>query len=251
MFIDTHAHLWTGLQDYSRDEIIAKAKIAGVEKIVVPGLDVKTSNEAIALSQKYPGQIFAAVGVHPESMGDVGREIEEVSLLIAQQKTQIVAIGEIGSDAGFEELSNKIVEQKRLFQAQAKLAIEYDLPMIIHTRKTLFETLEWLDQLPVMPRGVFHGFSHDLEGMKQIVARGFVIGIGGNLSYSKRIQKVAQEIPENRFVLETDWPYLPSKLPNEVSSVTMLAQILADCRGEKIEDIGKQTTNTAKALFNI
>jgi TatD DNase family protein len=171
--------------------------------------------------------------------------------LIELNREYVVAVGEIGTDANSEELAANMKEQVELFVAQAELALEYDLPVIIHTRKSLPETLAALDMLPALPRGVFHSFSHDSLGMEEIVKRGFLLGFGGSVSYSKRIQKVAQIVGSDNYVLETDTPYLPLGFLKEPSSVTMLATIIADLRGENVNTISDITTKNARKLFEI
>jgi TatD DNase family protein len=255
MLIDTHAHLfWEDYRD-NLDEVLENAKSCGVEKIVVPGTDLESSAQAVGLAKKYPGIIFASVGIHPEEVlrgrDHIEKGLMELSKLVQAERRWIVAIGEMGSDANTPELSEKMELQRELFLAQGELAINNDLPLIIHTRKTLDVTIEWLDQMTKMPRAVFHAYSHDLAGTFEVVKRGFVIGIGGNVSYSKRIQKVVQALDKKSYILETDAPFLPRGLEREPSSVRMLASIVSRLRNEPEVELALYTTENARRLFKI
>ena len=179
MFIDTHAHLWFEDYKYDLDEVIKRANENGVDKFIVPGTDIESSRKAIELAKKYPGVVYAAVGVHPEELiGSensyeetppafgvptrplAGSPVEESPLAQLQDllsgRDLIKAIGEIGTDASTEELRGCMDAQKELFKAQCEIALEHDLPIIVHTRESLSETLLVLDSLPKMPRGQFH-----------------------------------------------------------------------------------------------
>ncbi|PIW08303.1 hydrolase TatD, partial [Candidatus Collierbacteria bacterium CG17_big_fil_post_rev_8_21_14_2_50_45_7] len=119
-------------------------------------------------------------------------------------------------------------EQKVLFKIQCELALELDLPVIIHTRNSLSEALEVLDQLPQMPRGQFHCFSHDKEGVKQVLSRGFYVSFCGNIAWSKRVTKLVPLVPLDRLLLETDSPFMKPGERNESANVTITAQMIAD-----------------------
>jgi TatD DNase family protein len=260
MLIDTHAHLW--FPDYyppeadqpgyydDLEEVLARAKAAGVEKIIVPGTDRESSQKAVELARKYPGVIYASVGVHPEEILNSSKvRIGRSDLLAARER--IVAIGEIGTDASTEELKNCMDEQKTLFKEQCELALELDLPVIIHTRNSLSETLEMLDGLKKMPRGQFHCFSHDEDGVKQVLSRGFYISFCGNIAWSKRVAKLVPQVPDNLLLLETDSPFMDPGKRNEPMNVTITAQMIADLRGQSLQAINEQTTANALRLFKL
>lgn len=292
MFIDTHAHLWFDDYKDDLDEMIKRAKENGVAKFIVPGTDLESSRKAIEIAKKYPGVIYPAVGVHPEEQ--LNHKSSDHSPIIPQGSElweQVVAIGEIGTDASTDELKNCMEEQKELFKAQCELAIEYDLPVIIHTRESLEETLEVLDSLPTMPRGQFHCFSHDEEGLKQVLSRGFYVSFCGNISWSKRVAKLVSKVPDHKLLLETDSPLMVprdkkgkainwvkknsessdlsfaslqtaerSELSgtgselgdrNEPANVVYLAKLIAELRGQSIEKIAEITTENATRLFHL
>ncbi len=258
MLIDTHAHLW--FDDFANDldDVLARAHTAGVEKVVVPGTHIASSRKALELAKKYPGVIYAAVGIHPEEILNSSK-VRPSPLLsgrgwVLPSRSDLegaVAIGEIGADASNEELKNCMSAQKELFRAQCQLALEFDLPVIIHTRESLAQTLEVLDALPSMPRGQFHCFSHDEEGVKQVLSRGFYVSFCGNIAWSKRVAKLVPLVPIDRLLLETDSPFMKPGGRNEPVGVTITAQIIADLRGESLQVIGEQTTVNALRLFKL
>jgi len=282
MLIDTHAHLW--FDDYSIDleQVIERAKLAGVEKMIVPGTDFASSKKAIELAKKYPGVIYAAVGVHPEEL--LNRNFEESPLWLRELLGNAVAIGEIGTDASTEELRSCMDEQKELFKAQCELALEHDLPVIIHTRDSFEETWEVLTSLPKMPRGQFHCFSVDETALKMVVEHGFCVSFCGNITWSKRVAKLVSLVPDDRLLLETDSPFMMprdkkgesvhwgangaessdlsfaslqtagrSELEdrNEPSNVRLLAEKIAELRGQSLEKIAEMTTKNAKTLYRL
>jgi TatD DNase family protein len=281
MLIDTHAHLWF---DDFRDDlelVLLRAKEAGVEKMIVPGTDINSSKKAIELAKKYPGVIYAAVGVHPEKLLSANYNEETPfacrrALLDLQSGIpfresplglqellgdEVVAIGEIGMDASTEELRNCMEEQKSLFRQQCEMALEFDLPVIIHTRNSLNETLEILDGLSQMPRGQFHCFSHDEAGIKEVISRGFCVSFGGNITWSKRVAKLVALVPSDKLLLETDSPLMVPRdkkgVPveenerNEPVNVRVLAEKIAELRGESFEVIAEMTTRNANVLFKL
>lgn len=265
MFIDTHAHLW--FDDFQNDlkDVIARSKLAKVEKFVVPGTDLESSRKAIDLAQVYPDIIFSAVGIHPEEVEpgkfDIDSNIDELNVLIGESNGLVHAIGEIGTDASSDALNNCMEEQKRLFLKQCKVALAHDLPVIIHTRNSLGSALEVLDSLPSMPRGQFHCFSHDEEGIRQVLSRGFCVSFCGNISWSKRVAKLVSLIPDEKLLLETDSPLMvprdkkgkPIQMVerNEPANIVYLAKIIADLRCQDIQKIAKITSDNAKSLYRL
>ncbi|MFZ2199289.1 MAG: TatD family hydrolase [Microgenomates group bacterium] len=271
MLIDTHAHLW--FDDYRDDleQVLERAKNAGVEKMIVPGTEIESNKCAVELAKRYPDVIYAAVGIHPEELlGSKSSDLSFASLqttLRSELREHMVAIGEIGTDASTEELKNCMGEQKELFRTQCELALQFDLPIIVHTRQSLSEALEVLDKLPTMPRGQFHCFSHDEVGLKQVIERGFNVSFCGNITWSKRVARLVSLVPDNRLLLETDSPLMmpmiakvlssgpessePRNRRNEPANVTILAQIIADLRGQSLQVIADQTTQNAVRLFKL
>jgi len=253
MLIDTHAHLWFPEYENDLEEVMARAKAAGVGKMIVPGTNVESSKMAIALAKKYPGVLYASVGVHPEEL--LNHNFEETPLglreLIAENREWIVAIGEIGTDASSEELKNCMGEQRELLRKQCELALEHDLPVIVHTRNSLKKALEVLDGLKKMPRGQFHCFSHDEAGVKEVLSRGFCVSFCGNIAWSKRVARLVPLVPIERLLLETDSPFMLPGKRNEPSNVTITVQMIADLQGQSLKVVEEQTIKNAKALFKL
>jgi len=271
MYIDTHAHLWFADYQTDLDSVIENAKANNVTKMVVPGTDIESSRQAVALAKRYPGVIYAAVGVHPEEI--LNRKSSDHSSIIARRQgselwEQAVAIGEIGTDGSTEELKNTMEQQKELFKVQCVLALEQDLPVIIHTRDSLQEALDVLDHLPSMPRGQFHCYSHDENGIKQVLERGFHVSFCGNISWSKRVRRLISNVPDDKLLLETDSPFMVPRDKNgdsvlqtaerselgdrnEPANVVYLAKIIAEVRNQDLKRIEEMTSENAKRLFRL
>ena len=239
----------------------------------MPGTDIESSRKAVELAKRYPGVIYASVGVHPEEVMNHKSSDLSLATLSTALRSELkgaVAVGEIGTDNSSEEMKKCINEQMKLFEAQCGLALELDLPIIVHTRNSLGEALGVLDGLKTMPRGQFHCFSHDEEGVRRVLERGFYISFCGNITWSKRVAKLVPLIPNDRLLLETDSPFMlpriakvpnsgPESLPaqagseprNEPANVAVLAQRIAELRGQTIDYLEKTTTRNANRLFQL
>lgn len=274
MLIDTHAHLFSF--DFAQDKwpgsggwegVIQRAKAAGVKKIIVPGTDAASSAKAIEMAREYPGTIYAAVGIHPEELlnnqapitNNQTRFNDQILQLIQENREQVVAVGEIGIDLYGDAIQSTLLAQKELFRMQSELAIEFDLPVIIHTRNSFAETWEVLSGLPKMPRGQFHCFSGTEEELSELLERGYYVSFCGNISWSKRVRRMTAIVPVDRLLLETDSPFMvprnihgePVSPVNEPSRVRMLAEILAETRGISVATLEEQTTANVHTLFDI
>jgi len=253
MYIDTHCHLNFPQYDADRAMVVGNAKKAGVKRFVNPGVDLYSSKQAIELAQKYPGVIFAAVGIHPyEAQHDP--EVRELERLL----TGVVAIGECGLDyhqyKGERALGKKD-KQKRLFANQLELALKHTLPVIFHCRDGFDDFFNVLDSLPRAPRGVIHCFSGGLQEVRDARKRGFFIGIDGNVTYSKHLQSIITSIPLSMILLETDAPYL-TPIPhrgtrNEPKYIPLIAKEIARLLGVSTKEVEETTTTNARSLFRI
>lgn len=249
MLIDTHAHLWFDSFASDLPEVLARAKAAGVEKIIVPGTAIESSRRAIELAQKYPEVIYAAVGIHPEDV--VGADVDQVYRLTQEHKKCVVAVGEIGIDLHEEKEKKSLDAQKVLFKTQCELAIGLDLPVIIHTRDSFAVTWEVLTTLSQMPRGQFHCFSVDPEALKTVLDAGFYVSFCGNIAWSKRVAGLVPRVPDERLLLETDSPFMNPGQRNEPAYVAELAVKVGELRGQKVEEVARITTENAKRLFHL
>jgi len=256
--VDSHAHLDASAFDEDRAEVIGRALEAGVGAILTVGTDLESSRTAVALAEAYPS-VFAAVGVHPH---DASSATEETFVQLRElcHHPKVLAVGEIGLDF-YRDLSPRDV-QRRVFERQLALAAEVEKPVIIHQRDSLSDVMERLEQWSKeqavkcdQPLGVLHCFSGDVQAAERAIALGFYISLAGPVTYlnAKRPAAVAQAVPLDRLLLETDCPYLsPHPLRgkrNEPANVRLIAQRIADIKALSPEKVAETTTATAQRLF--
>lgn len=254
MYIDTHCHLNFPQYNEDRAMVIGNAKKAGVKKFINPGVDLYSGKQVIELSEKYPGILFAALGIHPyEAQHDL-----DVSSLEKLLTKSIVAIGECGLDyhqyKGEQALGKKD-KQKRLFTEQLELALKHDLPVIMHCRDAFGDFFDILDSLPRVPRGVIHCFSGGLQEIRMANARKLFVGIDGNVTYSKQLELIVPEIPLSMLLLETDAPFL-TPVPhrgtrNEPKYIPLIAKRIAELQKINVKKVEELTTENAVQLFHI
>ncbi|WP_313216021.1 TatD family hydrolase [Soonwooa sp.] len=253
--IDTHTHLYSEQFDDDRAAMIQRALEKGVEKFMLPAIDSESHEKMLSLEADYPNQMFAMMGLHPCSVQPESwdKELDIVKNYIDQR--DYVAIGEIGIDLYWDKSTLDI--QVKAFEQQIDWAIEKDWPIVIHTRESFEETFDVLDRKkhPKL-RGIFHCFSGDLDHAKRALDLGFILGIGGVVTFKNgKIDQFLNEIPLDKIVLETDSPYL-APVPhrgkrNESSYVELVAGKLVDIYGLPFEEINKKTTENALKLFGI
>lgn len=246
---DSHAHLDDKQFDGIRDTLIPKMRKNGVMGIITCGCDVSSSKAALRLSAEYDF-IYAAVGIHPEELGD-REKTDEILKLAGHEKC--VAIGEIGLDYYWEK--EKRYEQIDLFEKQILMAKDLDLPIIVHDRDAHEDTLNLLKKH--RPRGVVHCFSGSAEMAKEVLKLGMYIGIGGVITFknARKLPEVLAVIPNDRLLIETDCPYLApepyrGKL-NHSGLIPFTAQKMAELRGSTTEDILTLTAKNTKTLFKL
>ncbi|WP_300674790.1 TatD family hydrolase [Soonwooa sp.] len=253
--IDTHTHLYSEQFDEDRAAMIDRAVDKGVEQFLLPAIDSETHEKMLRLEADYPEQMYAMMGLHPCSVQpeSLEKELEIVKNYIDQR--DFVAIGEIGIDLYWDKSTLDI--QIKAFEQQIDWAIEKDWPIVIHTRESFDETFEVLDRKkhPKL-RGIFHCFSGDLEHAKRAIDLGFILGIGGVVTFKNgKIDQFLNEIPLDKIVLETDSPYL-APVPfrgkrNESAYVALVAGKLVDVYGVSFDEINQKTTENALRMFNL
>ncbi len=252
-FIDTHAHLQLSHFDADREEVIQRARAAGVEKIIVVSMDVTSSRQSLQLAEKYPG-LFAAVGIHPT---DCGKATDEDFAMIVElaRHPKVVAIGEIGMDFYWRPFSQEV--QQRAFIRQLRLAQELRKPVIIHNREAGAAILQTLHDAGINHLfGVFHCFSENVEYAQRVLALNCHISFTGNLTYKKSIlPEVAAQVPLERLLLETDAPFM-TPMPhrgkrNEPAYTVHIAEKLAEINKISLADVALQTTTNAIGLFDL
>ena len=253
--IDTHTHLYSDQFDEDRHQMIQRAIDKGVEKFFLPAIDSSYHEKMLALEAEYPGRIFAMMGLHP---CDVQPETWEKELEMVQNywKTRdFCAVGEIGIDLYWDKSTLDI--QVKAFEKQIDWAIEKDVPIVIHTRESFDEVFKVLERKkhPKL-RGIFHCFSGTLEQARHAIELGFILGIGGVVTFKNgKIDQFLQEIPLDKIVLETDSPYL-APVPyrgkrNESSYIELIAGKLVDIYGVDFSEIDRITTANALKIFSV
>ena len=254
MYIDTHCHLNFKEFDPDRAMVIGNAKKAGVRKFIIPGTNPITSRGATMLAATDPRHLFASIGCHPYDTRNLPSR-QDIERLIIKST---IAIGECGLDYHLynnEPAVGRKEEQKQLFDMQLQIALQYHLPVIIHSRDAFEDIFSVLDSLPSMPYGVFHCFSGGLEQVRAIQLRDFLIGLDGNATYSKQLKLVIPSIPLSMILLETDAPYLaPVGYRGERSEpkyIPLIAKTIAELQNKDIKEIEETTTANAKQLFSL
>jgi TatD DNase family protein len=253
MFIDTHTHLYSSEFNNDRVEMIQRSLANGVEKLLLPNIDIESIEGMHQLVKEYPTNCYAMMGLHP---GYVKEDWEQQLAIIKDYlfKGNYIAVGEIGIDLYWDKTF--IEEQKSAFSKQVNWAKELNLPIVIHAREAFQEIFDILDELhDDRLKGIFHCFTGNVEQAKKALSyNGFKLGIGGVLTYKKaELDKVLENIDLKNIVLETDSPYLPP-VPyrgkrNESSYLVHIAEKLADVYQISIKEVEEITTNNVFELF--
>ena len=253
--IDTHTHLDAEEFNEDRAEAFARAREAGVGKVFLPAIDVKTTHAVLALSREYPGYAYPMIGLHPEEVKADWKE--QLAELRKMQISDFIAIGEIGLDYYWSREFEH--EQLEAFDEQVKWAIETRLPLMIHCRKAQNEMVHLLRQYQKdLPGGVFHCFTGNQKEAEELLSfDNFVLGIGGVSTFksSHLREDLPAVVPMNRIVLETDSPYM-APVPfrgkrNESAFVVEVLKTLAKAYGVSDEEFAKQTNETVERVFHI
>lgn len=254
---DSHCHLNDEKFNDDRESLIIELKNEGVEKLVTAGYSLKSSIEAIKLASKYDF-IYATIGVSPndipENIASIDKEIEQLKDLYKNHK-KIVAVGEIGLDYHWNTENKEL--QKYAFIEQIKLANNLGLPIQIHTRDAVMDTLEILKANPVTNGGIFHCCPFNRELVKEGLKLGFYISFAGPTTFknSKNAPEIINLVPNNKFLVETDSPYLapePNRgKRNDPRNVQFILRKIAEEKGESFEDIEKYAFENAKKIFKI
>ena len=268
MYIDSHAHIFD--QEYREDlqDVLDRAAEAGVGTVIVPGTNLETSREAVALSERFDS-VFACVGIHPhessEATGELVQAVEELS-----RHPKVVAIGEIGLDYYYDFSPKE--KQREVFEAQLEVAVRRSLPVVIHTRDSMGDAMEivgrtagrfpeWRSE--VKPghrvqgsRGVFHCFTGTAEEARTLFSQGFYVSYPGIVTFKNSpVAAVVKEIGWTNILLETDSPYL-TPVPyrgkrNEPSYVPLIANKIAELCETSPTEVGEATTTNTRTLFSL
>ena len=253
MLFDTHAHLDDRAFDADRETLLASLPEQGIGLMMNPGCSLASSRAADALSRKYPF-VYAAVGSHPAAADDVDEQVLEEYRRMCRENPKIRAIGEIGLDYHYEDIPRS--RQLEAFRAQMALARELNLPVIVHEREAHEDGIRVVEEFPEVT-GVFHCYSGSAEMARWLVSRGWYIGFTGVLTFknARKAVEVAQSIPMERIVLETDCPYMSPEpyrgKRNDPSRLCYMAQKLAQLRDLPLEEVEQITVENGKRLYRI
>lgn len=250
MFIDSHCHLDNSRFDTDRDQVLMRARDAGVDAIVMPAVTAATWPRLRHVAESRQG-LFAAYGLHPMFISEhQPGDLEKLSAWIAQEHP--IAVGECGLDFFIKDLDTGT--QIEYFLAQLELARDFGLPVIVHARRALNDTMKYLRRYPGL-RGVIHSFSGSLQQAEQLFSMGFCIGLGGPLTYdrAKRLRKVATYLPIEAILIETDAPDQPGSSHrgsrNEPAYLNEVATTLATLRDTDLQTIARLTSDNTRELF--
>ena len=253
-FIDTHAHLYSSPIKENIEGIMKNAMENGIDTIIMPAIDSTTLEAMLEVEASYPKNCMAMLGLHPCSVKENVKE--ELAIIEAQlQKRKFIAIGEIGLDYYWDKTFMN--QQMEAFEIQMQWALDYKLPIAIHTRNAMGETIEAVKPFAKKGlRGIFHCFSGSRESAEQITSLGFHLGLGGVLTYKNAgVAEAVANIPMEWLVLETDAPYL-SPVPyrgktNEPSYMIQVALKLAEIKNLPLHEVAEMTTKNAMKVFGI
>lgn len=249
MYIDTHCHLFEEYYD-SIDDVIKESIKEGVCKFIVNGCNMKSNMEAIELSHKYK-EVYAAIGFHPTELGDFKDEyFDWLENNISDSK--VIAIGEIGLDYHYDDTDKE--KEIYVFKKQLDIAKKYNKPVIVHTRDAIGDTYDALKKYNLC--GSIHSYSGSLEMAKEFIKIGYMIGIGGVVTFknAKSIKEVVKNIDLSYILLETDSPYLtPDPYRGDVNSpkyIPYIAKGISDIKDVDINVVRATTTANAERLFD-
>lgn len=262
IWIDTHCHLDAAEFDADRDAVVARARAAGVTQIVLPAVAASNFDAVQSLAERH-GFVYA-LGIHPlcvDRAADDDLQRLQAALQARRDDPRLVGVGEIGIDHFIEGLDRE--RQEAFFAAQIRIAREFDLPVIVHVRRSADTLLKHLRRLPV--RGIAHAFNGSAQQAEMFVELGFKLGFGGAMTFDRALQirRLAQSVPTEAIVLETDAPDIPPHwlyrtaeqraagevARNEPAQLPRIAQTLAELRGWTLEQTAQICRANAQAAL--
>jgi TatD DNase family protein len=251
---DSHTHLYLNAFDDDRDEMVRRALDTGVKYLLLPNIDSDSIGPMMELAYKFPGHCIPMMGLHPTSVkNDYRDQLDVVAGWLKKEK--FCAVGEMGIDLYWDK--TYFAQQQEAFREQVRMALEYDLPLVIHSRNSFEEIFGLLDEVyqPGL-RGVFHCFTGNAEQAEKALSYGFLLGIGGVLTYKNSgLPEVIRHIPLESLLLETDAPFL-SPVPhrgkrNESAYLALVAGKLAEIKGMTMEEVARVTVENTIQLFRL
>ncbi len=255
---DSHSHLNDEKFDEDREEQIKKIRESGVSNFITAGYSVESSKKALEIAKKYDF-IYTTAGVSPNDIPqteeELWKQLAEIEKIVEKNKEKICAIGEIGLDY-YWNTDNKEL-QKKAFIEQIKIANKYNLPIVIHTREAVMDTLQILKENKVTKTGVFHCCPQNRELIKEGLKLGFYISFAGPITFknSKNAEEMINLVPNDRILIETDSPYLAPEpvrgTRNTPANVKYIAQKIADVKDLTLEEVEKITFENTKNILYI
>ena len=248
MLIDTHCHISDEFYDSIEDVI--KEDFEKVDKIIISGCEKKAIEESIEIADNHEN-IYVTVGYHPDQVDFVNDEdIDRLREFVKNDK--VIGIGEIGLD--YYWVKDNKEKQINLFEKQLKLAEELKLPVVIHSRDATEDTIKTLSKYKV--KGIIHAFSGSVETAKKYISMGFLLGIGGVVTFkNSKLYQVIEEVGIDHLVLETDSPYLTPHpyrgMQNSSKYIPLIAEKISEISGKSIKEVSKITGNNALSLFDL
>ncbi|MBN2681473.1 MAG: TatD family hydrolase [Bacteroidales bacterium] len=253
-FVDTHTHLYLPEFEKDRKEVVQKAVNNGVVKMLLPNVDSSTIEPLLSLANEFPDHCLPMMGLHPTSVKEnYEEELDRVKSSLTFEN--IVAVGETGIDLYWDK--THLDKQIIAFKTQLQWASQLNLPIVIHVRNSFDEVFNVIENVSLTNlRGVFHCFSGNLEQAEQAVNLGFMLGIGGVVTFKNSgLDKVLENICLSKILLETDSPYL-APVPfrgkrNESAYINIVAKKIAEIKNVNVESVASITSENAEKLFNL
>ena len=248
---DSHCHYNDEKFDIDRNNLIKENIEKGITKSVVAGYSIKSSEKAVQIAEKYPNNLYAIVGISPNDIEEI--DYDKIKKLALNKN--VVGIGEIGLDFYWNKENKNL--QKQVFINQINIANELNLPIIIHSREALMDTLEILKTNNVNKKGIFHCCPLNIELIKEAIKLGYYISFSGNITFknSKNAYDCVKYVPLEKILIETDSPYMTPEpyrgKRNNSSLVYYVAKKVAEIKEVSLEEIAKITYNNTKNIFEI
>lgn len=251
---DTHTHLYSEEFKADLDQLLNSASVLGIERFFMPNIDSTSVEDMLRIEERHPGKCFPMMGLHPCSVKENWKE--EMKIVEDWfQKRKFAAVGEIGIDLYWDKTF--IEEQKTVFKRQIEIAIQHNVPIVIHTRDSFDVAYEIVNEnRNENLNGVFHCFTGNIEQAKKVTGMGFFLGIGGVVTFKNGgLDKILPHIDLNHVVLETDAPYL-APVPfrgkrNEPAYLLKIAEKIAEIKNISVEEVAAVTTANSKKLFKM
>ena len=258
-FFDSHSHYNDDKFNADREEIINKTYEEGITKFICAGYDLNSSKFSLEIANKYDF-VYSICGISPNDVpkdtGEIDNELEKLEKILKSDiNNKIVAIGEIGLDYHWNT-ENKEIQQK-MFIRQIEIANKYNLPIVIHTREAIDDTIKILKDKKAIKNGIFHCCPLNRELVKQALNLDFYISFAGPVTFknSKNAKEVVNMVPIEKMLIETDSPYLAPEpkrgTRNDSRNVKIIAEKIAEFKGIKIEEVAENTYNNAMKIFEI